>query len=113
MIVGYYLVGLLAVLHAATVLISAVICTLQQWTLLICYCLEFVPILIKISLINKLGHQTRLFRKVEFDPNRFKSQLTLSIAVLFLYLVIWTSLDMPKCTDDFEIIGLEDEMNPQ
>jgi len=103
MIAGYILAGLSAVFHAVTETSDA-ICTLQQWTLRLCYCLELVPILIKISAINALGREARLLRKVQIDHTRFKKLLVMSITMLLAYLIIWTSVDIPKRTDDFEII---------
>jgi len=87
MIAGYILAGLSAVLHAVVETTDAV-CTLQQWTLRLCYCLILIPIMIKISLINKLGRQARLFRKVQIDSNRFKKHLAVAIVVLVAYLTI-------------------------
>lgn len=49
---GYILAELSAILHAAVETTDAV-CTLQQWTLRLCYCLKLIPIMIKISSINK------------------------------------------------------------
>jgi len=103
MIAGYILAGLSAVLHAVVETTDDV-CTLQQWTLRLCYCLEFIPIMIKISSINKLGREARLFRKVQIDSKRFKKQLAFAIVVLVAYLTIWTAVDMPKKTDDFKIL---------
>ena len=106
MIAGYIFAGLAAVLHAVAETSDAV-CTLQQWTLLLCYCLEFVPIMAKISSINKLGRAARLFRKVQIDPNLFKKYLATSIGVVVAYLIIWTAVDMPRKIDDIKIIEEE------
>jgi hypothetical protein len=106
MIAGYIFAGLSAILHAVADT-SDTVCTLQQWTLLLCYCLEFVPIMAKISSISKLGRAARLFRIVQIDPNLFKMYLATSISVVVAYLIIWTAVDMPRKIDDIKIIEEE------
>mmetsp|Transcript_25346 Transcript_25346/g.37548 ORF Transcript_25346/g.37548 Transcript_25346/m.37548 type:complete len:492 (-) Transcript_25346:279-1754(-) len=106
MIAGYIFAGLAAVLHAVGETSDSV-CTLQEWTLRLFYCLEFVPIMAKISSINKLGREARLFRKVKIDPNLFKKYLATSIGVVVAYLIIWTAVDMPREIDDIKIIEEE------
>jgi len=63
-----------------------------------------------MSLINNLGRQARVLNKIQIDPNSFKKHLVMVIAMLLLYLTIWTSIDMPKRTDDFEIFDMEGEV---
>ena len=67
------------------------------------YTLALVPILIKVSAINKLSRGGMGCRRVEIDPNRFKKILSVTISVLFLFLTIWTSLDMPRKIKQYEM----------
>jgi hypothetical protein len=107
MIAGYILAGISAILHAVVETTDAV-CILQQWTLQLSYCLILVPIMIKISLINKLGRQARLFRKVQIDPNVFKKNLAVAIVMVVTYLTIWTAVDTPRQNYDLKVIEGED-----
>jgi hypothetical protein len=60
------------------------------------YTLEIVPILIKVSAINKLGREARRFRRAEIDPNRSRKFLSIVLFLLVTYLIVWTTVDMPK-----------------
>jgi len=103
MIVGYLFTGVSAILFAV-VETSDFICSLQQWTLRLGYSLELVPILIKVSSINRLGREARLFRRASIDRNRFKKFLSTTIVILVTYLVIWTVVDMPQRDDVLTVI---------
>jgi hypothetical protein len=103
MVVGYLFTGVSAMLHAV-VETSDCICSLQQWTLRLGYSLELVPILIKVSLINRLGREARLLRRATIDQNRFKKVLSTTMAILVTYLVIWTVVDMPQRDDVLNVI---------
>jgi 7 transmembrane sweet-taste receptor of 3 GCPR. len=102
MAVGYIIVSISAILHAVVETSNAV-CTLQQWTLRLGYTLEIVPILIKMSSINKLGREARRFRRAVIDPNHFKKFLSITLSIVVMYLIVWTALDMPKRVDDHSL----------
>lgn len=95
MLVGYVIVSLSAMLHSV-IETSNLVCTLQQWTLRLGYTLEIVPILIKVSAINKLSREARRFRRAEIDPNHFRKFLSAVLAILVAFLIAWTVVDTPK-----------------
>ena len=65
------------------------------------YTLAIIPILIKVSAINKLTKVGMGCKRVEIDPNRFKKILTVTVCILFLFLVLWTSIDIPRKTEQY------------
>lgn len=65
------------------------------------YTLAIVPILIKVSAINKLTKVGMGCKRVEIDPNRFKNILTVTVSILFFFLVLWTSIDIPRKTEQY------------
>lgn len=65
------------------------------------YTLAIVPILIKVSVINKLAKVGMGCKRVEIDPNRFKNILTVTVSILFFFLVLWTSIDIPRKTEQY------------
>ena len=67
------------------------------------YTLALVPILIKVSAINKLTRDGMGCRRVEINPNRFNKILAVTISILLLFLIIWTSIDMPRRTKQYEM----------
>lgn len=103
MVVGYVIASISSLLHAL-VFTSDALCTLQEWTLHLAYSLELVPILIKVSAINRLGREARLFRRAQIDPNRFRKFLSSSLAIILLYLIHWTLFDKPRRDDDLEVL---------
>ena len=58
------------------------------------YTISMVPILIKISAINKLTKAGLRFNHAEIDHSYFKKVLALTVSVLLLYLALWTLFDM-------------------
>lgn len=103
MVVGYVIASISSLLHAL-VSTSDALCILQEWTLHLAYSLELVPILIKVSAINRLGREARLFRRAQIDPNRFRKFLSSSLAIILLYLIHWTLFDKPRRDDDLEVL---------
>lgn len=65
------------------------------------YTLAIVPILIKVSVINKLAKVGMGCKRVEIDRNQFKKILTVTVCILFLFLVLWTSIDIPRKTEQY------------
>ena len=60
------------------------------------YTLELVPILLKVSAINKLTREARRLRRTKVEPKRFQRILTSIVFLLLVYLSIWTGVDKPR-----------------
>lgn len=54
-----------------------------------------IPILIKVSAINKLSRDGRNLRKSKHHKNRLKQKLLLPLCCMIVYLAIWTKVDSP------------------
>lgn len=67
------------------------------------YTLALVPILIKVSAINKLTSAGMGCRRVEIDPNLFKKTLSATVSAAILFLIVWTSVDMPRQVKHYEM----------
>lgn len=68
------------------------------------YCLAMIPILIKLSAINKLNRAGYEFQRVaNIDSGRFKRVMSITMTLLISYLVLWTIMD--KAELEREYIG--------
>ena len=67
------------------------------------YTLALVPLLIKVSAVNKLTRSGMACRRVEIDPNRFKKILIATVSCDLVFLILWTSIDMPKQVPTYEM----------
>jgi hypothetical protein len=67
------------------------------------YTLAIVPILVKVSVINKLIRAGRRFQRAEIDHNFFMKIMSLTIVLLLLYLTIWTIFDGPSQRWDYTL----------
>ena len=60
-----------------------------------------VPILVKLSAINKLTRAGYQFRRADIDSKRFKKIMTIVITFLISYLILWTMIDRSKLEREF------------
>ncbi len=72
------------------------------------YTLQFVPILIKVSAINKITRLGRQLRRAQINPHRFKRIVVLTVSSVIVYLIVWTLLD-PSRRDEVVTKGDEED----
>jgi len=102
LISGYFLVSVAAILDAA-VTFSDLTCILQQWCFRIGFACSVLPLLLKISIINKLGRDARRFRRYDIDEKRFRKIFVLFICGIASYLIVWTIVDMPRAVENLTL----------
>ncbi len=103
---GYGLLALASFLGASEP--SNVTCTATQWMIRLGYTLQFVPILIKVSAINKITRLGRRLRRAQINPHRFKRIVALAVSFVIVFLIAWTLLD-PALRDEVVTNGDEED----
>lgn len=93
-VVGYFFIGIAAISGASEP--SHFTCVFTQWCTRLGYTLELVPILLKVSAINKLTREARRLRRTKVEPKRFQRILSSIVFLLLVYLSIWTGVDKPR-----------------
>ena len=74
-------------------------CVIYEWSQLLGKSLVLMPILIKVSTINKLGRSSRLCKRAKIDLNHLTKNVTISITIVLVYLFTWTVMDLPRMKD--------------
>ena len=74
-------------------------CVIYEWSQLLGKSLVLMPILIKVSTINKLGRESRLCRRAKINPYHLTKNVTISITIVLVYLFTWTVMDLPRMKD--------------
>lgn len=63
-----------------------------------------MPILIKVSSINRLGREARRCRRAAIDQYLFKKVLIATVVLVLAYLIVWAVIDKPVQYDDFAVL---------
>jgi hypothetical protein len=90
---GFFLVEIGASLYGAVP--SAGSCVARWWFVVTGYTLVFVPLLIKISAINKLMKDSMKCRKTNVSKAQVYKIVGAIVFVVMIYLSIWTGIDAP------------------
>jgi hypothetical protein len=59
-----------------------------------------MPLLVKVSAINRLMYESKKMRKVVINTNRLHGVVTGVVTCVFIYLVVWTTVDPPKVIEN-------------
>ena len=92
---------------------SSISCPLVEWSNLLGYTTEIVPILVKVAVINKVTSSGRKCRRVVIDKKKMLRAPILFIVPVAIYLVLWTALDIPT-PNDVEVLdstGIGNKVN--
>lgn len=98
------LAGLLMVSLGAVVLVMEAtdgLCTASVWLIGMGYTLEMVPIIVKVSAINRIYNASRSLRRVILKQKNLYGKVALVSAVVLVFLIVWSSVDRPRRTSDF------------
>lgn len=107
MIIGFVFTAISSLLYASTSP-SITTCAVKEWAQSIGFCLSMVPILLKLSKLNRIWQNSRNFRRVHLDPKILSESLKLTVIIVLLYLIVWTILDTPDSVESFKLIRGED-----
>lgn len=105
---GYTLVSISSLLHAALEN-STTLCVLKTWTMHVGYCLALVPILVKMSTINKIRRNSRNCKRVKIDKNLFKKIITFAWGIVIIFMIVWTVVDPPSRVDTYFLAEDDDK----
>ena len=71
------------------------LCIAQPFLVSLGYTIELMPLVVKVSAINHLIHESKRMRKVHLNTKRLHIQVITVTVLVFIYLVIWSALDPP------------------
>ncbi|GFH47769.1 hypothetical protein CTEN210_04244 [Chaetoceros tenuissimus] len=97
---------------------NEVSCVLQDWGVMLGITMELVPLLTKVSAINKITTASMHFQRVNVNTRRLKITLVAVLSGVLLYLIIWTVVDRPTPIpfynhDDVHSTDFNDDKNAQ
>lgn len=78
-------------------------CVASAWLVTIGYTLELVPLIIKVAAINRLMNAALQMRRVELSRRSLFGAVTLLLAIVVLFLILWTVLDPPRPVPSFSL----------
>ena len=58
--------------------------------------LQIIPVLIKLSVINRLSREGARCKRTQVDEHVFKKSLFSAVTLIIVYLIIWTVVDSPR-----------------
>lgn len=108
MLIGYTLVSISSLLHAALEN-NNTLCILKTWTMHVGYCMALIPILVKMSAINKIRRNSRSCRRVKIDKNLFKKIITGALGIVVIFIIVWTVVDPPSRVETYLLIEDDDK----
>ncbi len=103
---GLCLVSIGAITSADTTTNAS--CVTAEWTVLLGYTLELAPILVKVQAINKVTREAMRFRRIEIDAKKLRRYPFFFAIPVLIFLIVWTSVDMPMSMNNLEIDGIEE-----
>lgn len=106
---GSLLIAIGAVVVASPV--STGTCVAAIWLVNIGYSLELVPMIVKAAAINKIVSAARQYRRIVL-PRKYLLGAVFGITVIMaVYLLLWSILDHPKPTKEFQLTEMVTESN--
>mmetsp|Transcript_24903 Transcript_24903/g.61262 ORF Transcript_24903/g.61262 Transcript_24903/m.61262 type:complete len:912 (-) Transcript_24903:49-2784(-) len=101
---GLFLVAIGAVLYAFEP--NDTICMLRVWLVSLGYTFELVPLIIKVTALNRVMSASRRMRRVKINLTQLYSSVLALSGIVAVYLIVWTAVDPSKVT---EVVRLEDD----
>lgn len=78
-------------------------CISQIWFVAFGYTLELVPLLVKVSAINKLMSAARRMRRVKLQRGSLYGGVAIISVLVVVYLTVWTVIDPPQRKAQYEL----------
>jgi 7 transmembrane sweet-taste receptor of 3 GCPR len=78
-------------------------CVSQIWLIAFGYTLELVPLLVKVSAINKLMSAARRMRRVKLQRGSLYGGVAIISLLVAAYLIVWTVIDPPQRKAQYEL----------
>jgi len=78
-------------------------CVASVWFINIGYSLELIPLLVKISAINKLMSAASRMKRVVLSRNALFGTVLLICLAVVMFLTVWTILDPPRESEEYTI----------
>ena len=75
------------------------------------YTVGMIPILIKVTAINKLSRDGHRFQRTTIDRKKLRQKLFLTVFSMISYLVIWTVIDRPRYELQYGSYGNVDDFS--
>lgn len=79
------------------------ICVAEIWLIDIGYTLELVPLLVKVSAINKVMLAASQMRRAVVKRENLLGGVALIVAFVMVFLSVWTALDAPKRMPEYDL----------
>jgi len=92
------LIGFVAICVAAYVMLlrpTTVLCMTVEWLVVLGYTVTLVPVLVKTAAINRLMNSSKKMQRVRLNSNMLFVQVSLTVFVVLVCLIIWSVQDPP------------------
>ncbi|CAJ1968195.1 unnamed protein product [Cylindrotheca closterium] len=94
---GLTLVAIGSILHAIEP--NDTICMARVWLVSLGYTFELVPLIIKVTALNRLMSASRRMRRVNINMMHLYSTVLVLSGIVAIYLLVWTVVDPAKATE--------------
>lgn len=101
LLLGLILIPLGAIVIAAPATNGS--CTVAVWLVSLGYTIELVPLLVRISAVNRLVLAARGHRRTGLNRNRLFLKVLIISVLVIVYLAVWTALDPPSAQKEFKL----------
>jgi hypothetical protein len=95
---GFFMIALASVLRSLKP--TDFICVAQSWLVTLGCTIELVPLLVKISAINKILTSAKKMKRVEISRKRMLHDVDLAVGFILIVLIVWTVLDPPRSVQE-------------
>ena len=102
-IVSLILVGFLLIIVGAILITQSPsdgLCVAKSWFINLGYTIELVPLLVKISAINKILTSAKKMKRVKITREGMLMNVAFVLIPLIIYLVVWTIIDPPRQVEE-------------
>lgn len=100
---GYFIVAVGALVHTTEPTKGS--CVARSWLVLVGYTLGIVPLLLKITAINKLMQESKKMKRVKISQRKLRVVVGLAVLVATVFLSIWTAVDPPTSTAERVLVS--------
>ncbi|KAL3908885.1 MAG: hypothetical protein SGARI_002862 [Bacillariaceae sp.] len=86
-------------------------CIAEIWLIGLGYTLELVPLIVKQAAINTLVRASTRMKRIQVSRPKLLGTVLLISSLEIIFLMLWTILDPPNRTPEYELTDVQDEVS--